>query len=42
MRQAIGVIAKDTALFNDTIGYNIAYARSGCSQNDMVAACKAA
>lgn len=42
MRQAIGVVSQDTALFNDTIGYNIAYARAGCSQKDMVAACKAA
>lgn len=42
VRKAIGVVPQETALFNDTIGYNIAYARPGCTQDDVVAACKAA
>jgi ATP-binding cassette, subfamily B, bacterial len=42
VRQAIGVVPQETALFNDTIGYNVAYGRIGCSQADIVAACKAA
>lgn len=42
VRQAIGVVPQDTALFNDTIGNNIAYGRIGCSRDDVVAACKAA
>lgn len=42
VRQAIGVVPQETALFNDTIGYNIAYGRSGSSQEQIEAACKAA
>ena len=42
VRQAIGVVPQEAALFNDTIGYNVAYGRIGCSQADIVAACKAA
>ena len=42
VRQAIGVVPQEAALFNDTIGYNIAYGRSGSSQAQIEAASKAA
>ncbi|MCC2973849.1 ABC transporter ATP-binding protein/permease [Massilia sp. IC2-476] len=42
VRQAIGVVPQDTALFNDTIGSNIAYGRSGSTLEEVVAACRAA
>jgi ATP-binding cassette subfamily B protein len=42
VRQAIGVVPQETALFNDTVGYNVAYGRIGASRNDIEAACKAA
>jgi len=42
VRESIGVVPQETALFNDTIGYNIAYGRVGSSRSDIVAACKAA
>jgi ATP-binding cassette subfamily B protein len=42
VRQAIGVVPQDTALFNDTIGNNIAYGRIGSSRDEVIAACKAA
>jgi ATP-binding cassette subfamily B protein len=42
VRQAIGVVPQDTALFNDTIGNNIAYARSGASREEIIAASKTA
>ncbi|PMU98016.1 ATP-binding cassette domain-containing protein, partial [Pseudomonas sp. GP01-A4] len=29
LRSAIGIVPQDTVLFNDTIGYNIAYGREG-------------
>ena len=29
LRAAIGIVPQDTVLFNDTIGYNIAYGREG-------------
>jgi ATP-binding cassette subfamily B protein len=35
-------VPQDTALFNDSIGNNIAYARVGASQNDVVGAARAA
>ena len=35
LHQAIGVVPQDTVLFNDTIGYNIAYGREGASQADV-------
>ena len=31
LHQAIGVVPQDTVLFNDTIGYNIAYGREGAT-----------
>jgi len=42
VREAIGVVPQETALFNDTVGYNIAYGRTGSSQAEIEAACKAA
>jgi ATP-binding cassette subfamily B protein len=42
VRQAIGVVPQDTVLFNDTIGYNIAYGRLGSSHADVSAAARSA
>ncbi|TQS72470.1 ABC transporter ATP-binding protein/permease [Rhodobacteraceae bacterium] len=42
IHKAIGVVPQDTVLFNDTIGYNIAYGRPGASQAQIEAAAKAA
>ena len=38
LRAAIGIVPQDTVLFNDTIGYNIAYGRGDSTQEDVVAA----
>jgi ATP-binding cassette, subfamily B, heavy metal transporter len=35
LRQAIGVVPQDTVLFNESIGYNIAYGRPGASQEEI-------
>ena len=32
VRQAIGIVPQDTVLFNDTVAYNIAYGRTGATQ----------
>ena len=42
LRGAIGIVPQDTVLFNDSIGYNIAYGRPGATQDDIVAAARAA
>ncbi len=42
LRRAIGIVPQDTVLFNDTIGYNIGYAKPGASQSDIEDAAKAA
>ena len=42
LRSSIGIVPQDTVLFNDTIGYNIGYAKQGASQDDIVRAAKAA
>ncbi|MBE0554366.1 MAG: ABC transporter ATP-binding protein/permease [Rhodobacteraceae bacterium] len=39
---SIGMVPQDTVLFNDTVGYNIAYGRPGASQDEIEAAAKAA
>ena len=39
---AIGVVPQDTVLFNDTIRYNIAYGREDATEEDIIAAAKAA
>ncbi|MEQ9662662.1 MAG: ABC transporter ATP-binding protein/permease [Parasphingopyxis sp.] len=38
LRGAIGIVPQDTVLFNDTIGYNIAYGRDGATQAEIEAA----
>ena len=35
LRAAFGVVPQDTVLFNDTIGYNIAYGRTGATQDQI-------
>ena len=35
LRRAIGIVPQDTVLFNDSIGYNIAYGRDGASQAEI-------
>ena len=42
LRAAIGVVPQDTVLFNDTIGYNIAYGRPGATQAEIEHAAKLA
>ena len=42
LHQAIGVVPQDTVLFNDTIGYNIAYGRDEATRDEVIAAAKAA
>ena len=42
LRGAIGIVPQDTVLFNDTIGYNIAYGRDGAGQDEVEAAAKGA
>lgn len=42
LRRAIGIVPQDTVLFNDTIGYNIGYAKQGATQDEIITAAKAA
>ncbi len=42
LRAAIGIVPQDMVLFNDTIGYNIAYGREGATQAEIEAAARAA
>jgi ATP-binding cassette, subfamily B, heavy metal transporter len=42
LRRAIGIVPQDTVLFNDTVGYNIAYGRPGASDAEVQAAAAAA
>jgi ATP-binding cassette subfamily B protein len=42
LRQSIGIVPQDTVLFNDTIGYNIAYGRPGATEQEIAAAARAA
>ena len=42
LRRAIGIVPQDTVLFNDTVAYNIAYGRTGASQQEVEAAARAA
>ncbi|MFD2738860.1 ABCB family ABC transporter ATP-binding protein/permease [Sulfitobacter aestuarii] len=42
LHRAIGVVPQDTVLFNDTIGYNIAYGRDGATESEIEAAARAA
>ncbi|MXP42095.1 ATP-binding cassette domain-containing protein [Altererythrobacter soli] len=40
LRALIGIVPQDSVLFNDTIGYNIAYGRDGAAQDEVVAAAR--
>ena len=42
VRRAIGIVPQDTVLFNDTVGYNIGYGRTGASTAEVEAAARAA
>ncbi|UUL82019.1 ABCB family ABC transporter ATP-binding protein/permease [Sphingomonas qomolangmaensis] len=42
LRAAIGIVPQDTVLFNDTVGYNIAYGREGSTHDDIRAAAQGA
>ena len=42
LREAIGIVPQDTVLFNDTIGYNIAYGREGASPEEVEKAARGA
>ena len=42
LRKAIGIVPQDTVLFNDSIGYNIAYGNPTASQLEITQAAKAA
>ncbi|MDH7974072.1 ABC transporter ATP-binding protein/permease [Sphingomonas sp. AR_OL41] len=42
LRGAIGIVPQDTVLFNDTIGYNIAYGREGAGPDEIERAAKGA
>lgn len=42
LHQAIGVVAQDTALFNDTIAYNIGYGRAHAGMAQIIEAARAA
>ena len=42
LRAAIGIVPQDTVLFNDTIGYNIAYGREGATEAEIEAAARGA
>jgi ATP-binding cassette subfamily B protein len=42
LRAAIGIVPQDMVLFNDTVGYNIAYGREGATPAEIEAAARAA
>ena len=42
LRATIGVVPQDAHLFHDTIRANLAYARPGATEREMIEACKAA
>ncbi|CAN8070996.1 unnamed protein product [Agarophyton chilense] len=42
LRNVISIVPQDTALFNDTIAYNIRYGRPSATDEEVVAAAKAA
>jgi ATP-binding cassette, subfamily B, heavy metal transporter len=42
LRGSIGIVPQDTVLFNDTIGYNIAYGREGAAPDEIAAAARGA
>ena len=42
LREQIGIVPQDTVLFNDTIGYNIAYGRADADADEIEAAMRGA
>jgi len=42
LRRAIGIVPQDSVLFNDTVGYNIAYGRDGAGQAQVEEAARGA
>ena len=42
LRQAIGIVPQDTVLFNESILYNIEYAKPGATQEEVIRAAKLA
>jgi ATP-binding cassette subfamily B protein len=42
LRAVIGIVPQDTVLFNETIGYNIAYGRDGADQAEVEVAARGA
>jgi len=42
LRAALGIVPQDSVLFNDTIGYNIAYGREGATDEDVAKAVRGA
>lgn len=40
VRKALGIVPQDTVLFNDTIGYNIGYAKPGATEAEIEQAAK--
>jgi ATP-binding cassette subfamily B protein len=40
LRAQIGIVPQDSVLFNDTIGYNVAYGRDGADQDQVIAAAR--
>ncbi|KAI6170462.1 Metal ABC transporter permease [Aphelenchoides bicaudatus] len=42
LRAEIGIVPQDTVLFNDSVGYNIAYGREGASAAEIAAAAEGA
>jgi ABC-type transport system involved in Fe-S cluster assembly fused permease/ATPase subunit len=40
LRAQIGIVPQDSVLFNDTIGYNVAYGRDGAGQDEVIAAAR--
>jgi ATP-binding cassette subfamily B protein len=42
LRAQIGIVPQDSVLFNDTIGYNIAYGRDDASEDEIVAGARGA
>ncbi|PLK26604.1 ABC transporter ATP-binding protein/permease [Novosphingobium sp. TH158] len=42
LRKVLGIVPQDSVLFNESIGYNIAYGREGAGPEDVEAAARAA
>jgi ATP-binding cassette, subfamily B, bacterial len=42
LHETVGVVTQDSHLFHDTIRGNLAYARPGASERDLIEACRAA